>query len=107
MRPRTTVRFEVRARILRWPESHAIGDRLISLAQERECEKLILDLGRVSYVTATALGKLIAVRQELVSRGKTLVLKNVRRHVYEVLCVTGLEEIFDVRRPAVKHLLPR
>jgi anti-anti-sigma factor len=104
MRP-TTVRFEIPAPCLRWPQSDALADRLIALVQSRDCKRLILDFGRADFVTAAALGKLIAVRKALLSRGKRVVLWNLRPQVYEVLCVTGLVKLFDVRRAGVSGTL--
>jgi anti-anti-sigma factor len=105
MRPNATARFEIPARILRWPECDALGNRLISLIHDRECKKLILDFGLVDSMTATALGSLIAVRNELLSRGKKMIIRNVRPQVYEVLRVARVAKLFDARAPLARRRL--
>lgn len=99
------MRFEIPTRTFRWPESDFLGDCLISLVQDRRCRRLIVDFGQVEFVTATALGKLVAVRKVLLSRGTNMVLRNLHPLVYDVFRVTRLAALFDVPVPTVERLL--
>ena len=58
---------------------------------------LLLDLHGVRLPTAGALGALINLHKELVSRDGHLVLLNVSPWTYEVFTLMRLNEILDVR----------
>ena len=60
-------------------------------------QRLHLDLGGVRIPTASGLGALVALHQELRLRGGHLALLNVRPCAYEVFAVTRLTELLDVR----------
>jgi anti-anti-sigma factor len=59
--------------------------------------RLLLDLGAVRLPSAAGLGRLVTLNQELNSQGGRLMLWNVPAPVYEVLQVTRLTEVLDVR----------
>jgi anti-anti-sigma regulatory factor len=58
---------------------------------------LHLDLGNVVLPTAAGLGRLVALHRELRATGGQLVLCNVHDRVFEVLVLTRLTELLDVR----------
>jgi anti-anti-sigma factor len=59
---------------------------------------LVLDLGEERMLTAGGLGQLVALNRRLRASGGRLVLCNVGGKAYEVLQVTRLTELLDVRR---------
>jgi anti-anti-sigma regulatory factor len=59
---------------------------------------LLLDLSRVRVPTAGSLGRLVALHNRLQDSGGRLVLCNVGHRAFEVLELTRLTELLDVRR---------
>lgn len=55
-----------------------------------------LDLGRVEFVTAEAIGKLITLRRELHDLGGSLTIRNVNPHIYEVFQLVRLTNILNI-----------
>jgi anti-anti-sigma factor len=78
----------------------AIGDELYRLAEERSSANLLLDFGKVGYLNSMALAKLVGLYTRLRASGRRLALENVSPHVYEVLHVTRLTMVLDVRPAA-------
>jgi anti-anti-sigma factor len=72
----------------------------VRLLDEPATQAVYLDLGRVRLPTAEGLGVLATMNRELRARGGGLVLFNVPADTREVLEVTHLVEVIDVR-PAV------
>ena len=60
---------------------------------------LVLDLGEVNDLTASGLGQLVSLHKRLRISGGHLMLCNVGEWAYEVLEVTRLVDLLDVRRP--------
>lgn len=56
-----------------------------------------LDLSGIRFPTAEGLGTLVALNRELRIRGGGLVLINVPTAIYEVLSLTRLLDVLDVR----------
>jgi hypothetical protein len=56
-----------------------------------------LDLGGIRLPTAEGLGALVVLNRELRARGGALVLFNPTAESYEVLALTRLVEVLDVR----------
>ena len=56
-----------------------------------------LDLANVEYVTSTILGHLVALNKRLHGAGGRLTLENVRPAVREILNVTLLDQVLDLR----------
>jgi anti-anti-sigma regulatory factor len=59
---------------------------------------LLLDLSRVRVPTAGSLGRLVALHNRLRDSGGRLVLCNVGHSAFEVLELTRLTELLDLRR---------
>ncbi|MDR2102862.1 MAG: STAS domain-containing protein [Treponema sp.] len=62
-----------------------------------ESQDLVLDFKDVSYMASTGLRVLVAAQKKRHASGGSLVLSNVRKEVMEILEVTGLDEVFDIR----------
>lgn len=58
---------------------------------------LHLDLGGVRFPTAEGLGALVVLNKELRARGGGLLLINVPSAIHEVLTITHLVEVLEVR----------
>jgi len=84
-------------RALGAPDTEALREELFALA-ETGSPFLQLDFRGVEYLTAAGLGILVAVHTRLRDAGRRLVLCNVRPEVEEVLRVTRLNMILDVRQ---------
>jgi anti-sigma B factor antagonist len=93
----TVVTFMDR-RILDEPNIQAIGKQLFSLVEDRDRHRLLLNLTNVEYLSSAALGKLIRLNKKLKAAGGRLVLCNIRAEVYDVLEITKMDHLFDMRR---------
>jgi anti-anti-sigma factor len=62
--------------------------------------ELRLDCRKVDWVTSEALGRLVALNRRLAELRGRLILENVRRQVAEVIRVSRLDRVLDVRRQA-------
>jgi anti-sigma B factor antagonist len=62
-----------------------------------ESSTLVLDLKEVDFLASAALRVLVMGQKKAHASGGSLVLLNVREVVMEVLEVTGLDEVFDIR----------
>jgi len=93
---RTTARF---ARLTSLNEYHAdqIGKQLLALADAPGTKFITLDLANVEYVTSTVLGHLVALNKRLQTSGGRLTLENVRPAVRDILKVTLLDQVLDLR----------
>ena len=69
----------------------------LDLLDGRGPQAIRLDLGAVRLPTAAGLGGLVTLNKELRARGGRLVLVNVPADTREVLEVTHLVEVLDVR----------
>jgi anti-sigma B factor antagonist len=77
--------------------THAVKDRLFEVADTMEPDELHLDLGRVQWLTSVALGMVISLHRRLDQADKRLVLCNVRDGVGELLRLTRLDTLLDIR----------
>jgi anti-anti-sigma factor len=77
---------------------HNVDEVRAALAEagSGEPERLVVDLGEVSFVDSTALGALVASEKELPA-GTRLLLAAPRPDVRRALDVSGLARHFDVR----------
>ncbi|HEX6803044.1 MAG TPA: STAS domain-containing protein [Terriglobales bacterium] len=61
-----------------------------------ECNRIVLDLGKVSHIDSTGLGTLAGLHTSARKTGGNIKLANVKPHLYEVLGVTRLLTIFEL-----------
>ena len=71
-----------------------LGAELFQLASQSERRKVVLDVGRVVYVTSLFLGKLIGLHRELQKSGGELVLCNLNEAVARVMASSRLLDYF-------------
>jgi HptB-dependent secretion and biofilm anti anti-sigma factor len=96
----TVVRFTGRRVALDEENTRAAGDQLLALAEGGGAGPLVVDLGNVSYLTSTALGLLLRLRQRLRAGGRRLALCGANPLVHEVFEATKLDAVFDLRPQA-------
>jgi anti-sigma B factor antagonist len=71
-----------------------LKDKIQSLLQQGQ-NKLVLDLGNVSYVDSAGLGQLVQIHATTKNKGGALRLANVTKRLKDLLVVTKLVTIFD------------
>jgi anti-anti-sigma regulatory factor len=84
--------------VLRREDLQGLGRRLVRLARKLDRHIVKLDFRHVEWPTASGLGGLLALKQELRAAGVRLALRNVGDSAHEVFEVTGLTGVLDVRR---------
>ncbi|MDR2402612.1 MAG: STAS domain-containing protein [Spirochaetaceae bacterium] len=62
-----------------------------------EALALVLDLKNVDYMASAGLRVLVGAQKKLCASGGSLALINVGKEVMEVLEVTGLDDVLDIR----------
>jgi anti-sigma B factor antagonist len=71
-----------------------LKDKIQSLLQQGR-QKLVLDLGGVSYVDSAGLGQLVQIHATTKGKGGSLRLANVTKRLKDLLVVTKLVTVFD------------
>src|SRR5207249_3696292 len=74
------------------------GKRLFRLADDLGPRGLQLDLAAVQFLTSIGLGLLVALHKRVAAAGGRLTLTGVCPLVFEVIEVTRLTQLLDVRR---------
>ena len=69
---------------------------------EAACEKhptlpVILDLGKVSFIVSFSLGSFVELSQQMKGRGRRLVLVNLQPPVRQVMAITRLNKLFEIK----------
>jgi anti-sigma B factor antagonist len=85
-----------------------IRPRLLTIAASVP-ERLIVDLGEVTFLDSSALGLFLSMHRRINdSGGRALVLTRVDRRVGKPISITGLDRLFDVEwaEPASMPLVP-
>jgi anti-sigma B factor antagonist len=85
-------------KILDKPNIQEIGEQLFRLVENLERKKLVLDFGKVEYLSSAALGKLITLQKKLKTVGGWLVLCNIEAKIHEVFKVSKLDKVFEIRQ---------
>jgi anti-anti-sigma factor len=75
----------------------AVTDRIIDFGSPLE---LRLDFRKVDWITSAALSCLVALNRRLAEAKGHLILENVGKQVAEVIRVSRLDRVLDVRRQA-------
>lgn len=73
-----------------------LGRELFSLVDQFGCEKIVLDLAGVGYITSSVLGKIISLHRKQSRSGGRLVLCNLEPGLAETLQTSRLLSYFDV-----------
>jgi anti-sigma B factor antagonist len=88
--------LDVRGRIVLGDEIHALRDAVRSLVAE-EKKKIILNLAHVDYIDSSGVGELVGSFTTVRNAGGELKLLNLTQKVQDVLHVTKLYTVFDIK----------
>ena len=77
--------------------THTVKDRLFEVADTLEPDELHVDLGRVEWISSAAIAMVISLHRRLDQVDKRLVLRNVGKRVGELLRLTRLHTLLDIR----------
>jgi anti-sigma B factor antagonist len=93
---RTVVRF-VNCTSLNEYNADRIGRQLVALGDGKPGKKVTLDLAPIDYLTSTVLGHLVALHKRLAVAGGQLILENCRPTVRNILDITLLDQVLDIK----------
>ncbi len=78
------------------------GDETVEIRQavagfvEREYQKLIIDLGKVTYLNSTAIGVLVAAHTTYARKGWHVKMCGLNSNINNIFVITKLTLVFDV-----------
>jgi anti-anti-sigma factor len=87
-------------------ETDELRDTLKKLAEGPK-NKIIIDMGKVTYLNSTALGVLISAYATVTKRGGTIVLCNLDKSIENLFVITKLTLVFPIYatlEDAIKNL---
>jgi len=88
--------LDVRGRIVLGDEIHALREAVRKLIAEGK-KKIILNLAEVDYIDSSGVGELVGAFTTVRNAGGELKLLNLTQKVHDVLHVTKLYTVFDIR----------
>ena len=88
--------LDVRGRIVLGDEIHQLRDAVRGLVAEGKT-KIILNLAEVDYIDSSGVGELVGCFTTVRNAGGELKLLNLSQKVHDVLHVTKLYTVFDIR----------
>jgi anti-sigma B factor antagonist len=88
--------LDVHGRIVLGEEIHTLRDAVRNLVAEDK-KKIILNLKDVDYIDSSGVGELVGCFTTLRNAGGELKLLNLTQKVHDVLHVTKLYTVFDIR----------
>ncbi len=87
------------------------GDETVELRQavagflDRDYQKLVIDLSRVTYLNSTAIGVLVSAHTSYARKGWQIKISGVNKNINNIFVITKLTLVFDVydsREEAIK-----
>ncbi len=91
----TIVRF-TDEKILEEKDVKALQDSIMSVVEQGERIKLILDFGNVRFLSSAVLGLLIRLSKRIYEKDGQLKLCNINSKIYEIFKITRLTTTFDI-----------
>jgi anti-anti-sigma factor len=88
----------VECRSLDEQNTPAIEEELFGLVEQLGAATVLLDLSDITFMSSIGLGTLIGLHRRLKAHGGHLVVAGVSDEIYELVEVTGLIRLLDVRR---------
>lgn len=88
--------LDVRGRIVLGDEIHDLRDAVRGLVAEGK-KKIVLNLADVDYIDSSGVGELVGCFTTVRNAGGELKLLNLTQKVHDVLHVTKLYTVFDIR----------
>jgi len=86
--------LHLEGKIMGGPDAEAFQKEIKALLDDGR-QKVILDLGKVSWVNSTGLGILISGHSSMKNRGGSIKLTGVNKRIDQIFMVTKLHTIFD------------
>jgi anti-sigma B factor antagonist len=74
-----------------------VGEQLLSLVNESDTKKLLLNFRNVEYMSSAVLGMLVSLNKQVKAAGGKLVLCSIDPQIREVFAITNLEKLFVIR----------
>lgn len=88
--------LDIRGRIVLGDEIHLLRDAVRNLIAQGK-NKIILNLADVDYIDSSGVGELVGAFTSVRNAGGELKLLNLPQKVHDVLYVTKLYTVFDIR----------
>lgn len=88
--------LDVHGRIVLGDEIHTLRDAVRSLISQGK-KKIILNLAQVDYIDSSGVGELVGAFTTVRNAGGELKLLNLTQKVHDVLHVTKLYTVFDIK----------
>jgi anti-sigma B factor antagonist len=88
--------LDIRGRIVLGDEIHQLRDAVRGLIAEGK-KKIVLNLAEVDYIDSSGVGELVGCFTSVRNAGGELKLLNLSQKVQDVLHVTKLYTVFDIR----------
>src|SRR5438045_68773 len=88
--------LDIRGRIILGEETGALRDTIRELLAEGK-KKIILNLADVDYIDSTGVGELVGSFTTVRNAGGELKLLNLTQKVHDILNVTKLYTVFDIK----------
>jgi anti-sigma B factor antagonist len=83
-------------KILEEQDIRALQDTIMSIIDQSENLKLVLDFGNVRFLSSSVLGLLIRISKRVYEKNGKLRLCNIDKKIYEVFKITRLTKTFDI-----------
>jgi len=104
IKPRISVEYAEKAtivsftdeKILEEQDIKALQDSIMSVVEQTERIKLILDFGNVRFLSSAVLGLLIRLSKRIYEHDGHLKLCNINPKIFEIFKITRLTKTFDI-----------
>jgi len=77
-----------------------IGEEIVSVIEQRDRPKLLINFENVDHLSSAALGTLITINNKVRARSGQLRLAEIDPQIYEVFVITKLNKLFDIHESA-------
>ena len=75
-----------------------IGEDLFSLVDQYERKKILLNFGKVEYLSSASLGKFLTLQEKLQKQGGKLVMCNINKDIFGVFEITRHDRSFNIQK---------
>ena len=104
IKPRISVEYAKKATIISFTDEKileesdikALQDSIMSVVEQTERIKLILDFGNVQFLSSAVLGLLIRLSKRIYEHDGQLKLCNINPKIFEIFKITRLTKTFDI-----------
>ncbi len=92
----TTIITFTDEKILEDKDIRSLQESILSVVEQGDGIKLILDFRNVQFLSSAVLGLLIRVSKKVYERNGKLRLCNINPNIYKIFKITRLTKIFDI-----------